>query len=212
MWIPVDRLWLAVRTASARLTAAELPPYLARLGDAGRHEDVLFEMRPVTFLSMAVPVAFERFGYGPGTTTVDWVINPGGNREVVIDVKMRLKDLMEQFHQPSESQTVPEPKHNPALLFRSVATKLNVADPEQRLQGAWICTRIAQPEAPLLGAFAALDPTKVHFAILGDWKDDALLLVQREKDREFLMTYFDLKPSTRFSFAEPRNTTSDAEP
>lgn len=203
MWLPVDRLWHALSAAVLRLTPAELALYFQRLSEPRNHQEVLVEMRPVAFLPESIATAYERSGYGTGNTTVDWVIEPGAAREVVIDVKRRLADLIQQFGRDPEAAEMPEPDHDPAILFRSIEKKLSSADPDRRLQGAWIFTEIAQPEADLRRAFAQLDATKVHFVILGDWEADALLLVQREADRPYLQHLFGLKPSSRFSFTSP---------
>ncbi len=50
-------------------------------------------------------------------------------------------------------------------------------------------------------AFGALDPTKVHFAILGDWLRDVYLLTRRPEDSVFLINMLRLSEGTRFVFA-----------
>lgn len=202
MWLPVDKLWLTLSTAFVRLTPAELILYLKRLSEPKKHQEVLVEMRPVISLPATIPSAYEQLGYGRGNTTIDWIIEPNRTREVVIDVKRRLADLIQQFGQIPQGTIMPEPDHDPAILFRSIENKLLAADPDKRLQGAWVFTEIAQPETELQQAFEQLDPQKVHFVILGDWQDDALLLVKRESDRPFLVERFRLLPSSRFSFSK----------
>ncbi len=71
---------------------------------------------------------------------------------------------------------------------------------DARLQGVWIITDIRQDEENLYGAFTALDASKVHFAILGDWKPDAYVLVRRDEHRQYLLDLFHAEPSTRFTF------------
>jgi hypothetical protein len=81
-----------------------------------------------------------------------------------------------------------------------VETKFRTADPDLQLQGVWIVTNIKQNNERLWAAFAALDSSKVHFAILGDWKSDAYILVRRDEDEQYLRGIFHLGKSSRFTF------------
>jgi hypothetical protein len=94
--------------------------------------------------------------------------------------------------------------NDPAVMFRSIESKLITMDPASRLQGAWVVTDIKQEVAELTEAFQKLDAAKVHFAILGDWSSDAHILVRSEADQIFLMTAFGIQPSTRFTFQRVR--------
>lgn len=198
MWVPVVHLAKAATTALARLDNAVRAAYLGRLNDAGNHYEALAEMIPATKLAAEVDADFEVAGHGVGETTVDWAIHH--ERLVLLDVKSRSKDFIEQLENEVTGDTMPEPKHDSALLFRSVAKKFNAADPSAVLQGVWVTTHIAQHEGKLNDAFATLDATKVHFAVFGDWEDDIHVLVRREEDRAFLMRLFNARPSTRFTF------------
>jgi len=59
---------------------------------------------------------------------------------------------------------------------------------------------IAQNEDELLRAFTALDASRMHFAILGDWLVDAHVLTRRSEDKRFLQRLFNLTDSSRFVF------------
>jgi len=128
---------------------------------------------------------------------------PLANRSVLLDVKRRTTDFIAQMEEMKDDGADAPPDHDPALLFRSVEQKFVGADPDTRLQGVWILTDIKQDEHRLRSAFADLDESKVHFAILGDWKPDAYVLARQEQDREYLMELFQLEPSTRFTFKNP---------
>jgi len=198
MWVPVVHLAQAVKTSRARLDDGARAAYHARLNDAGKHFEALAEMIPASKLAADVGVESEVAGYGVGATTVDLAIHH--ERLVLLDVKSRSKDFIEQLENEGTGDTMPEPEHDPALLFRSVAKKFNAADPAAVLQGVWVTTHIAQHEGKLNDAFAALDATKVHFAVFGDWEDDVHVLVRREEDRAYLLQLFNARPSTRFTF------------
>jgi hypothetical protein len=189
MWIPVHYLHRAITTANARLSRDELAAYYVRLNDPARHAVTLAEMIPASKVRPELRVRFEVVGLGVGNSTLDWVID-APERCVLLDVKSRSKDFIEQMAQDRGGKVTPEPVHDPALLFRSLDRKFLPASPDERLQGVWITTHIQQNEDALNKAFAALDPTKVHFAILGDWEPDVHILVRRDADREYLLALF----------------------
>jgi hypothetical protein len=157
-------------------------------------------MIPASKVGSAVKMEFETAGLGEGNRTIDWTLQAAVNRLVLLDVKTRSADFIKQMEKGAGKATDP-PAHDPKLLFRSIEHKFLSSDPSVRLQGLWISTNIKQPEKRLHTAFMSLDGSKVHFAILGDWKPDAYLLVRREQDRTFLVDLFQLQPSTRFTFA-----------
>ena len=95
---------------------------------------------------------------------------------------------------------MPEPDHDPSLLFRSVEGKFLDVDPDTALQGAWITTHIKQNRALLVKAFSSLPADKVHFAIFGDWEADVHILARREEDRTFLLEAFTATESSRFTY------------
>ncbi|RDE49457.1 MAG: hypothetical protein DVS81_16400 [Candidatus Accumulibacter meliphilus] len=199
MWVPVDYLHRAIITANDRLSEQARSAYYTRLNEPERHAVTLTEMIPGSKLPTGVPAEFEVSGYGAGNSTVDWVVHTN-SRRVLLDVKTRSRDFIEQMAREDGGKEMPEPEHDPALLFRSLDKKFRPENPDELLQGIWIATHIQQSVDALNKAFGALDPKKVHFAILGDWESDVHLLVRREADREYLLDLFGATPSTRFTF------------
>lgn len=200
MWIPVENLFSALFCTYHRLSNEKRANYLKRLANPNTHQTTLVEMAPAHKVSPDVPLEFEIAGFGAGNRTVDWVITPDDGRTVMLDVKRRTVDFIRQAELMGGEGAVPEPDHDPALLFRSVEDKFVLADPDIQLQGVWIFTDIKQNEEFLQNTFAALDTGKVHFAIFGDWKPDAYVLVQRDEDRQYLLGLFHVEPSIRFTF------------
>ena len=203
MWVPVEIIYAAGFFAHLRVSGDKRTDYLRRLADPNKHKDVLVEMIPACAVPAEIHMDFEVPGLGTGDRTVDWSIGPHANRTVLLDVKNRVVDLIAIMGDLKDEDPSAPPDHDPALLFRSVDQKLIAADPDSRLQGVWVVTNIKQDEDRLQGAFAELDQSKVHFAILGDWKPDAHVLVQREQDRKYLLELFQLQQSTRFTFKNP---------
>ena len=201
MWPPVEHLFSALVCAYNRLSEGKRLNYLSKLDDPRSHQATVVEMIPADKVCAGIPMEFEVAGLGDGNRTVDWVIGPEHGRTVLLDVKRRTADFINQAEAMGAEGSVAEPDHDPALLFRSVEQKFLEADPDRQLQGAWVLTDIKQDEIQLQGAFAALDACKVHFAILGDWKRDAHVMAQRDQDRQYLLDLFHVEPSTRFTFS-----------
>jgi hypothetical protein len=202
MWVPVTHLFAAISAAHKRLDISKKQEYLARLADPSKHQDALCEMAPIIRLDASVSAEFEVAALSDGNQTVDWVLGPVAGRKVMFDVKRRVADFIKQadrFGDASGGAASP-PDHNPAILFRSVEKKLPSNDPASSLQGVWIATEIKQDAARLLEAFEALDKTKVHFAILGDWQNDIYVLTRRSEDKKFLLDLFASTESARFTF------------
>ena len=200
MWVPVAHLFEALRCANDRLPEEKRINYLARLAGAEKHQAILVEMIPAQKVRSTAPLEFEVAGLGVGNRTVDWVIQSNDGRTVLLDVKRRTADFIAQAEEMAADVSKQEPVHDPALLFRSIETKFLPADPNVQLQGAWICTNIKQNEEKLSQAFGAMSANRVHFAILGDWKNDAHVLVRRPEDLGFLLELFRIVPSERFTF------------
>ena len=113
-------------------------------------------------------------------------------------------DLYEMM---DRENTEAPPQHDHSLLFQGLEAKFLPANPDQSLQGAFIFTSIKQESKKLHDAFNELDSTKIHFAIIGDEKEDAYALVRRPEDEIFLRRIFNLKSSERFTFEEENNST-----
>jgi len=202
MWVPVYCLFNALLCANTRLTKDQCVDYMNRLAIPDKHQSALVEMIPGHKVDPTVPVQFEVPGMGIGNKTVDWVIGPFDGRTVLIDVKRRSIDFIKQAERIGAELEVPEPDHDPSLIFRSVEEKFDTSDPNYFLQGAWIVTDIKQDEMLLSTAFEALNASKVHFIIIGDWKSDAHVLSRRNEDEQYLHDLFHIQESERFTFTQ----------
>ncbi|HYC35352.1 MAG TPA: hypothetical protein VEC19_02950 [Usitatibacter sp.] len=201
IWLPVNHLLQALQTVHQRVHGNQREAFLNRLAVAAMHRIALAEMIPGRRTASDVPMDFEVVGMGAGNTTIDWHVRPVGQRPVLLDVKRRTTDFLQQMEMHQGGPEVQPPAHDAALMFRSVEQKFRPADPDQILQGAWIVTDIKQQEGRLNDAFAALDSAKVHFAVLGDWEPDGCLLVKRQLDREYLSALLRIEASARFTFS-----------
>lgn len=204
MWPSVDTLIEVILNAHLRLPQEKLKIYLQRLTNLKKHQDALVEMIPTFRINHPIPTDFEVTGYGAGNKTIDWKIGSIENRQILLDIKNRNKDLYEMM---DRDNTEDQPQHESSLLFRGLENKFLSANPDQSLQGAFISTSIKQESKKLHDAFNKLDSSKIHFAIIGDEKEDAYVLVRRPEDEIFLRRIFNLKSSERFTFEEENNST-----
>lgn len=200
MWVPVNHLFAALCIAYLRLNNERRVEYLNRLASPKKHQAALVEMIPADKIDSAIPLKFEVPNLGVGNKTIDWEVGPHEDRKILLEVKKRDIDFIEQAKAMGNSGAVTEPDHDVELLFRSVEDKFLHSDPSVQLQGCWIVTNIKQNHSLLSQAFEKLDPGKVHFAILGDWESDGHLLVKRKGDFEYLQNVFNLTQSSRFTF------------
>ncbi len=203
MFHPVESLLNVLLFVRDRLSTDERNGYLARLDSSAKHEDTLFECAPVLRLERSALVGRERSGLGEGNSTIDWIVGPPDAPELLLEVKVRHKDIMEHLTLinpgvASPSEVVPPPIHQVELLFRSVEKKFKASN--DSIHGVWINTQIKQEASELQTAFDALDPTKVHCAMLGDWEDDVTILARSHEIKVRVLQLLHLRPSDRFTF------------
>jgi len=193
MWPLVDTLCWVLREVDRVLTDRQRREYHLRLSDVEHHQDALVEFVPLFRLGAGVAPEYEATS-GRGNRTVDWAIPTRGAR-VLLEVKHRERDVLEQLARVAagerrEDGTAPGPIHNHAILFRNVEDKYIAADPSVQLQGVWIVPGIQQEQADFETAFRALDPKRVHFAVLGGWESSLHVITVRDGDRATLFEAF----------------------
>lgn len=205
MFPEVNRLLRVLSIAYTHLTKDKLYKYIQRLNSSTKHQDVLAEMSPLFWLSSSVNCEFEVSGYAEGNRTVDWVLSPTASVPVLLDVKYRMRDLIEGLdrimlgHRGIDGGG-PDPMHNTSLLFKDTEEKFVAKDPSQMLQGVWIISQLQQDQSELHSIFNSLNPQKLHFAILTNWSKDAYVLTRDKIKLELLLTLFGIKQSDRFVF------------
>lgn len=205
MYQPVELLFDVVLSAIYRLPKDQLTAFLDRLTDLNKHIDYLVEFFPVLRLAPQITTRYEVSGHGEGGKTVDWLIEDEDGKITLIDVKNRSRDLFESFLRLENGEcdpdgTAPAPTHDTDLLFRSLERKFRRCSPEKFLQGAWIVTQLKQEESELLMSFAALDRSRIHFAIVGDWREDVYILTDYPTEKERLKRLLGVIESRRFIF------------
>ncbi|OGD17951.1 MAG: hypothetical protein A2Y69_07020 [Candidatus Aminicenantes bacterium RBG_13_59_9] len=119
--LPVKELYSALRIANKRLSHVQFLRFRERLSSIEKHQDVLFEMRPVKDLSPSFKLMYEVPGLGE--KTIDWQVK-GKVINIVFDVKCRTKSLIEHMTQiipglnrGNKNFTVSAP--NPGDLFKN---------------------------------------------------------------------------------------------
>lgn len=175
MFQSVDVLYDVLSIAQRRLPPSQLSNYLVRLADPNKHDDLLFEFAPIARLDGSISSTYEVVGFGDGNRTIDWLLRPEEGPPILLEVKNRTKDLLQSLTRVQEGDqsadgSAPVPNHDANLLFASVEQKFRPTSPTEMIQVVWIGTDLRQEEDELRRAFVLLDPSKVHVAILGDWR------------------------------------------
>jgi hypothetical protein len=200
----VDRLFDVLNCAKSRLDADSLGNYLLRLADPINHQNLLSEFAPILRVDPSVKVEYEVTGFSERNNTVDWLIR-SEPVPLLLEVKKRIKDAIEAFVRIQRGEkdpdgTAPAPIHDPTLLFTSIDSKFIERSPSEMIQAVWIATTLRQEESELQAAFAKLDPTRVHLAILGDWENDVYVLANDTKAKESVLEILHLRESRRAVF------------
>jgi hypothetical protein len=213
MYQEVDRLFDVLACAHRRLPDEVFQNYLARLADPKKHDDLIFEFAPILRLPVDMDASYEVSGLGEGNRTIDWLIKPKSGVSIALEVKNRPKDLLEslvrlQAGERDVDGTAPAPLHDAGLLFASLEQKFRPRDVSEMVQGAWIGTDLRQEESELMAAFARLDPTRVHVAFFGDWKDDAYVLSHSDFARQHAREVLGVRESRRFVFRRSERITT----
>jgi hypothetical protein len=201
----VDHLDDVLTCAKQRLKSDQLTTYLARLADPKKHADFLLEFAPILRLAADVQTDYEVCGFGTGNSTVDWLIRPTEGPPILLDVKNRIKDLLESLARMAAGErapdgTAPSPSHDPALLFRRIEQKFRAQHPREFVQAVWIRTELKQELEALRHAFEALDSGRLHVAVIGDWHNDVPVLANSEAAKEHLIRVLRVAESGRFVF------------
>ena len=203
MFHGVAILFEVISCADWRLPPPKLGAYLARLSNRIHHEDVLVEFAPVLRLDAEILAEYEVSDHGAGNHTVDWSIQAPGHPKLLLEVKHRVADLIESFEAVSargSDQSMPAPQHNHALLFRNVECKFKPHPADEAIQAVWIKTGLKQEEMELRAAFAALDPEKIHAAVLGSWGPEAYVLAREEKTKKRVRNILGLRKARGLTF------------
>jgi hypothetical protein len=208
MFPEVERLFDVLGCGEWRLSTEELNAYLARLVDPIRHEDVLAEFAPILRLLDGIAVKHEVRGTQDGAATVDWSIEAPNYPTLLLEVKNRIWDLIKSFEtivNLGPQEKAPPPRHDHAKLFRSVQHKFRPRRPAEAIQGVWIKAALMQEEAEFRSAFAALGLDRVHFAVLGDWEEDAYVVATDSTTKKIVLKILRLKQSERLVFKRERS-------
>ena len=164
------------------LTHSQLLEYLKRLGDTSKHLEALVECSPLLLIKKPAKIKYEVVGYGQGNKTIDFFIEHPSGISIFIDVKCRIKELINKLPEAG----IP----NPEGLFKSLPEKYNIQSPDTCLQGGWIHSSLKFYRKELQEEFDKMDSERLHFIILALWNKQAYILTRNSKMADDLNSVF----------------------
>jgi hypothetical protein len=196
-WPEVEHLYLALRAMAQKVPSTALMKYLGRLADRSKHQEVLFEARPLFYLVEGTAAEFEVVGYAQGNRTIDWRFSPAVSVDILLEVKYRIGDVVQHFGPmvsdlDAGKDIVQSGPGKPEPLFVSTYEKFLSVSPGTRLQGAWIHSNIKVERAELETYFHSLPSDLLHFAIVSNWEKTGFLLSREGVDHENIVRIFGL--------------------
>lgn len=199
----IEDFYLGIRAIKKHLTEPEILSFINRLKDPSKHLITLAELAPLVRIQDGVVPQYEIPRLGEGNRTIDWLFTPKSDTPILLDVKYRIKDLLEHMQQIIPSihagvNQIPPPINNSAILFKDTVEKFIARSPKEYLQGVWIHSHIKQDKVALWDYFKALDMNKLHFAIMSRWDGNAYVLYRDDINVKYIYDFFNLKHSETF--------------
>jgi hypothetical protein len=192
-----------IQLACQVLQKDRLTQYVGRLANKKKHPDVLAEFQPLMHRVKLHGIVNEVAGVG--NKTIDWLIPDDEKPPLYIEVKSRIRDLIEsieslQFAQSLGVSDIPAPHHDPALMMRSTIEKFPVRSPDVALHCVWIAAHLKQESNETRNAFEQLEAGKLHVVIFGGWNKEASIIAKRPEDIETVTNRLNITPSDQFLF------------
>jgi hypothetical protein len=178
----VEWLYRCLSEMQRVLTDTQLLEYLKRLGDTSKHLEALVECSPLLLIKKPAKIEYEVRGYGQGNKTIDFFIEHPSGISVLIDVKCRIKELINKLPEAG--------RPDPEGLFKSLPEKFNSQNSDMCLQGGWIHSSLKFHGKELHAEFDNTNASKLHFIILALWDKQAYILKRNSKMVEDLNTVF----------------------
>jgi hypothetical protein len=199
----VRKLVSVIKIATQVLDHRTLHQYLDRLANVKKHPDVLAEFQPL--LHREELYGIEHEARGANNKTIDWRIPDAGLPPLFVEVKSRIKDLIESFETLEFAQSlgineIPAPRHNPAVMLRSTVEKFPARDPSDALHCVWVAAHLKQEANESKSAYDQLEAGKVHVVVFGGWNREASIIGVTAETVKSVAQRLNLIPSDQFFF------------
>ncbi|MCX6807432.1 MAG: hypothetical protein NTZ80_01305 [Patescibacteria group bacterium] len=192
-------LYLAVLLADQFLSKEQRDEWLKKLGNKDKHQDYIFEMRPLLGLRAGSIVEYENHEDCEKGKSVDWKIQ-NDDWTFLFEIKNRFGSIIDhvkaccriarqvELGVPTDQIVPVSMPSNAESLFKSVESKFKIQARRNILQGVWINTAISEDQEKLQKYFdEKLDSQKVQFAIFAGWHSQAKIFVREEHQKVVLM-------------------------
>jgi hypothetical protein len=183
---PVEWLYTGMKAFDSYpkiLTPDKTKDFKNKLSTKEKHLGALNEMAPLTVLKKESTL-LEYETAGRDGKTIDFSIQTPSGLRMHLEVKCRIKELIENL--------VPRTEPNPETLFHKTDEKFEIYDPQKILQGLWIHSLIGFSEKRLLEAFNKQDSSRIHFAVLAHWTEQAYVLARTPEIAKVVQDTFHL--------------------
>jgi hypothetical protein len=192
-----------MRLARVVLAENQLEQYVNRLGMRKKHPDVLAEFQPLQHRTNLQGIQNEV--PGEGKKNIDWLIPDDGEPPLFVEVKSRVKDLLESLESIEFARTlgvgeIPAPRHNPSIMLRSTVDKFPIRASSQALQCAWIAAHLKQEANESRAAFQQMAVGRIHVVIFGGWSKEASPIGNDPEDVQAAARRLNITPSEQFFF------------
>jgi hypothetical protein len=193
----IEDFYIGFRAAKKHLSDVEIQNLVNRLKDPSKHMIALSELAPLVRISEAVNPKYEVEGLGVGNRTIDWLFTLKDSVPILLDVKYRIKDLIQHMEQiipeiDFGKIEIPPPVNDPSILFKDTVEKFVSRSPQEYLQGVWIHSHIKQDKERLWNYYNSLERDRLHFAIFSRWDGSGYILHRDDIDPKILYNYFNL--------------------
>lgn len=194
----VSVLLNGIRALSQHTPYEQLLSFCKKLENKHKHLDFLAELDPLMRPSVDFTADYEPDGYASGNRKIDWLIRFHDGSSCLIDVKNRIRGLIDFFdginrkgkNNFSDSPPLPDGVFNSSEIKFLPAKK-------GRFQGLWLLTSVYYDDELLKETFYNLDENLMQFTVLTHFEGEARILSRKPEIKSWLIEKFCLNEMKR---------------
>lgn len=187
-----------IRALSQHTSYGQLLSFCKKLENREKHLDFLAELDPVMRPTMDFTADYEPNGYASGDRRIDWLIRFHDGSSCLIDVKNRIRGLIDFFDEINRKgkNNLSDSPPLPDGVFNSSEIKFLPAK-KGRFQGLWLLTNVYYDDELLKETFYNLDENLMQFTVLTHFEGETRILSRKPEIKSWLIEKFCLKEMKR---------------